>query len=143
MDQDDRIARTIRSYSVNRGDERHSRGRRGAMQPGNIVERDGVDPWSSKVIHPQDPANAILLVDRTNRNRLGSSVNSTVRAVGVRNFLLAEPTYHGFHPFFLNYSFADGHVEFISFDATFAGTDKDLWTRGDERGTMWDWYIGE
>jgi prepilin-type N-terminal cleavage/methylation domain-containing protein len=38
MDKDDRIIRTIRSYSVNRGDAEHVRRRRGAMQPGNIVE---------------------------------------------------------------------------------------------------------
>jgi prepilin-type processing-associated H-X9-DG protein len=84
-----------------------------------------------------------LLVDRTNKNKLGSSRNSTVRSTGIRNFLLLEPNYHGFSPTFLNYVFADGHVEFLPFDATFAGTDKDLWTKGDERGTMFDWYIGE
>lgn len=143
MDRDDRIIRTIRSYSVNRGELRHSRIRRGAMQPGNIVEFDGKEPWSSKLIHPLDPSRAILLVDRTNKNKLGSSRNSTVRAVGIRNFLLSDPTYHGFHPTYLNYSFADGHVAFIPFVETFAGTGRDLWVKGDERGTMFDWYVAE
>lgn len=142
MDERDRLLpldAVIRSYTVNRGVPELWAGQLGPIQSGHRVEI-GDPPWSVTLAQPPDPSNAILFTEYTESNKLGGSAHGFKQGADIADFVVANPTYHGTTPTALNYGFGDGHAVFQVFAATTAGTDKDLHTANDERGTQWDWF---
>jgi prepilin-type N-terminal cleavage/methylation domain-containing protein/prepilin-type processing-associated H-X9-DG protein len=131
---------TIRSYTVIRGRLNLPVGQRGPIQAGNLVVKEIYPPWSALVSQPKNAEYAIVGSEFSNNNKLGGSAGGYKRAYDLGQFLLENPTYHGYVPLALNYMFADGHVEFLQFEETWGDADVDLWEKADERKTPYDWF---
>jgi prepilin-type N-terminal cleavage/methylation domain-containing protein/prepilin-type processing-associated H-X9-DG protein len=131
---------TIRSYTVNTGIKDGWKYARGPIQDGLTADSPTVDPWSFPLPQAKDSSIAIIITEFADHNKLGGRNGSNKNPLQVAEFLLDNATYHGFRTGALNYSFADGHVEYLEFEETWGDATVDMWTEDDSRGSHWDWF---
>jgi prepilin-type N-terminal cleavage/methylation domain-containing protein/prepilin-type processing-associated H-X9-DG protein len=138
--------RLPRSYALNRGQESmDNASRRGPTSSANVRSEAEVSQiWALTTSDIGIPTRSILMFDYAiDRNSVGNGPHSMGRAAGsAQGFaeFLDTPGYwtHGFPE--LNFTMADGHVEFMAYPDTFLGL-RDPWgAANDVTDTLWDCY---